>query len=281
MAFTSERDGNPEIYVVNLPDGDVRRLTANSAVDWLPDRAPDGQRLAFTSDRSGGYDLWVMRADGSEQTSVVATGAWDDYPRWAPDGQRLALVSTGITAGVPNAEIFVRLADGNLAQRTATTLEDQWPDWSPDGRIAYCEGTKGTSNWDIYIMNGDGSNASPWLGGGTCDVKPTWSPDGRWIAFARVPRDSNGNGQIDEEDAGDVWVGRVDGSGLRQLTSGAWVATLAWSPDSQWIAFAWLRDTNGNARSDSDDTSDIWAVPVGGGDPVLLVEDAGDPTWTR
>jgi serine/threonine protein kinase len=126
IAFTSERDGNPEIYVVNLQDSTVRRLTANNAVDWLPDWSPDGQRLAFTSNRSGGYDLWTMRADGSEQTSVVATGAWDDYPRWAPDGQRLVLASTGITAGVPNAEIFVRLADGSLAQRTATTLEDQW-----------------------------------------------------------------------------------------------------------------------------------------------------------
>jgi serine/threonine protein kinase len=283
LAFTSNRHGNPEIYVINLAGGSPTRLTNNNANDWLPDWSPDGTKIAFTSNRWGGYDLWTMNGDGSGQTAVVTTDAWDEYARWAPDGQRLSLSTTAITQGVPNSEIFIRRADGSLVQRTSSTAEDQWADWSPDGRITYTEGFKGTSNWDIYVVNADGSNRTVWLGGETCDVQPIWSPDGQWIAFIRISRDTNGNGQIDEGDAADVWVGKASGGGLQQLTSGVWATTPSWSPDSQWIAFTRLHDSNGNGQSDGEDASDIWAVPVGGGDAVPLVQSPYrdvDPSWT-
>jgi serine/threonine protein kinase/Tol biopolymer transport system component len=282
LAFTSNRDGNPEIYVLNLGNGNLARLTNNNANDWLPDWAPNGSQIAFTSNRSGSYDLWVMNADGGGQTAIVTTAAWDDYARWAPDGKRLAFSTTALTGGVANSEIHVRLANGQLARRTSTTAEDQWPDWSPDGRIVYSEGFKGDSGWDIYIVGGDGGKPALWLGGPTCDVRPTWSPNGQWIAFTRVTRDTNGNGKIDEEDAGDVWVGQASGGGLRALTSADWAITPAWSPDSQWIAFARIRDSNGDGRNDPDDASDIWAVPLGGGAAVPLVQSPVQdwaPSW--
>ncbi len=284
LAFTSNRDGNNEIYVLDLAGGSPVRLTHNPANDWLPDWSPDGQRIAFTSNRSGGYDLWAMKADGSGPAALVTTAAWDDYARWAPDGQRLALATTARTQGVDNSEIFVRRANGQLVQRTTTQAEDQWPDWSPEGRIVYTEGFKGDSGWDLYVMDGNGGNRQLWLGGPGCDVKPTWSPDGQWIAFIRNASDTNGNGRIDEEDAGDVWLGRVSGGAPRQLTAGEWAITPAWSPDSRWIAFARIHDSNGNGRNDPDDASDIWAVPLDGGDVVPLVQSPAQdwaPSWTR
>ena len=291
LAFSSNRDGKPEIYVISLPDGSPVRLTNNNADDWLPDWSPDGSKIAFTSYRTGSYDLWVMNGDGSGQTAWVTTGAWDEYARWAPDGQRLSFSSTAKTDGVPNSEIFVRQSDGSLVQLTHSTAEDQWADWSPDGRIIYTEGYKDDtasgavlrSNWDIYIMNSDGSGRMVWLGGPTCDIQPTWSPDGQWIAFLRISADTNGNGRIDFEDVGDVWVGQASGGGLRQVTSGLWATTPAWSPDSQWLAFTRLSDSNGNGRSDPEDRAEIWAAPFGGGEAVPLVQGPsrdGDASWT-
>jgi len=282
LAFASNRDGNREIYVVDLASGNVRRLTNNAAVDYLPDWSPDGSSIAFTSSRTGSYDLWTMNADGSNQQPAVTTSAWDDYPRWSPNGRRLALSTTAVTDGVPNSEIFVWSADSGLTQVTHTAMEDQWPDWSPDGRIIYSEGSKRQSNWDLLVINPDGSGRTTLVGGPQADVKGTWSPDGQWIAFSRITSDTNGNGALDEEDAGDVWVGRADGSNLRQLTSGQWTFTLAWSPDSKWIAYVLQYDSNGNGVVDEGDRSDIWAVPLSGS-AVPLVQGPyqnGDPSWT-
>jgi Tol biopolymer transport system component/predicted Ser/Thr protein kinase len=283
LAFSSDRQGAPEIFAISLPGGSPVRLTNNGANDWLPDWSPDGSRIAFTSNRTGSYDIWAMGGNGGSQQAIVTTGAWDEYGRWAPDGQRISFSSTAKTDGVDNSEIFVRQANGNLERLTYSRAENQWADWSPNGRIVFTEGFKDDSNWDIFVMNGNGSNRTLWLGGPTCDVQPTWSPDGQSIAFLRIARDTNGNGRIDYEDMGDVWVGAASGGGLRQLTSGMWATTPAWSPDSKWIAFARMRDSNGNGRSDAKDAADIWAVPFGGGEPVPLLQSPyrdGDPSWT-
>jgi len=224
----------------------------------------------------------VMNGDGGAPARLVSTSAWDDYPRWAPDGQRLALATTAETDGVANSEIHVSRPGGELLRLTNSRAENQWPDWSPDGRILYAEGFKGTGDWDLVVIHGDGSGRSQWLAGPTCDIQPAWSPDGQWVAFIRNAHDSNGNGVVDEEDAGDLWVARADGSGPRQLTFGPWTVTPAWSPDSRWIAVAQLRDSNDNGRSDVQDAADIWAVPLGGGDSVPLVQSPSrdsDPSW--
>ncbi|MFB0536693.1 MAG: tetratricopeptide repeat protein [Anaerolineae bacterium] len=80
VAFMSSRDGNWEIYVVNLANPEPRRLTTNPANDGLPAWSPDGQRIAFLSDRGGIWAIHLMNADGSDQHQLVPTGG--TYKDW-------------------------------------------------------------------------------------------------------------------------------------------------------------------------------------------------------
>src|SRR5437868_1722235 len=65
IAFSSNADGNPEIYVMNADGSGIKQLTDNSAIDWNPSWSPDGKKIAFTSGRDGDFDVYVMDADGS------------------------------------------------------------------------------------------------------------------------------------------------------------------------------------------------------------------------
>jgi Tol biopolymer transport system component len=66
----SQRDGNWEVYRVNLDGTGLTRLTNNGANDGLPAWSPDGSSIAFVSNRDGGWAVWAMNADGSNQRSL-------------------------------------------------------------------------------------------------------------------------------------------------------------------------------------------------------------------
>ena len=70
IAFTSERDGNSEIYLMNADGSGQRSLTLNLAYDGDPAWSPDGQKITFVSNRDGRYAVYVMNADGSGQRSL-------------------------------------------------------------------------------------------------------------------------------------------------------------------------------------------------------------------
>src|SRR5262249_13801398 len=64
IAFVSNHEGNPEIYVINADGADQKRLTNDPHSDISPSWSPDGKHITFDSDRSGNYDIYVMNADG-------------------------------------------------------------------------------------------------------------------------------------------------------------------------------------------------------------------------
>jgi TolB protein len=74
VTFMSARDGNWEIYVVDLAKPEPRRLTTNPANDGLPTWSPNGQRIAFLSDRGGIWAIHLMNPDGRDQYQLVPTG---------------------------------------------------------------------------------------------------------------------------------------------------------------------------------------------------------------
>ena len=256
IAFSSNRDGNPEIYVMNADGSGVTRLTDHPGEDWDPKWSPDGQQIAFNSDRAGNMAVYVMNADGSDVTRLTDHPARHWQPDWSPDGQQIAFTSDRDG----NMAIYAMNADGSDVARLTDHPARHWqPAWSPDSQqVAFTSDRDGKLE-EIYVMNADGSGVTRLTDHPGKDRDPKWSPDGQRIAFV-----SDRDGSLE------IYVMNADGSDVEQLTDNFdHDYAPAWSPDGQQIAFTSDRDgppgiyvMNGDGsdvRQLTDNTADDWA----------------------
>ena len=231
IAFSSDRDGNFEIYVMDADGFNQIRLTNNTATDCCLDWSPDGSKIAFESNRDGGnWEVYVMDADGSNQTNLTTNSTFDGWPVWSPDGSKIAFFSSRDG----NSDIYVMNADGsNPIRLTTNSATDRFPDWSPDdSRIAFTSTRDG--NEEIYVMNANGSNQTRLTTNSAEDWRPDWSPDSSRIAF-RSSRDGNR----------EIYVMNANGSNQTRLTTNsANDSHPDWSPDGSKIVFDSVRDGN-------------------------------------
>ena len=154
IAFTSERDGNREIYVMDTDGGNPRRLTNSRLVDWAPSWSPDGRYIVFTGNgrpgdwgaRGGDLEIYMMDANGNNPRRLTNNLRQDTNPAWSPDGKHIAYTSTIDR----NQEIYVMDTDeGKLLRLTNSGnvhIHNWKPSWSPDSRrIAFTSNRDGNS----------------------------------------------------------------------------------------------------------------------------------------
>ena len=92
VVFCSSRDGQYDIYAMNIDGSNVHRVVQTAGADFRPCWSPDGKRIVFTSNKSGNYDLWIVNADGTNLRQLTTSPERDDYATWHPDGKRVVFV---------------------------------------------------------------------------------------------------------------------------------------------------------------------------------------------
>jgi Tol biopolymer transport system component len=292
-----------QLRVLQLPDGTATVLTDGRSNVRRPRWSPDGRHLFYVSNRVGPPDLWrqrigeggaavgdperattglevrgaVFSADGTKV--AYSKGRWvsnvwrvpileDRVATWSdamqmtfeqafiefvdvsPDGRLLAYSSdrTG------NQDLWLMPIGGEPRQMTFDPAPDWNPVLSPDGgQLAFY--SYRTGDREIWVMPSTGGASTQLTRSKGLDVVHGWSPDGRQLAFR-------------SERTGDseIWLMAPDGTQLRQITNHpAGDYHPSWSPDGQSLAFL---STRGGRP-------EVWRVASTGGEPELLIPDAG------
>lgn len=276
LAFISNRDGDPEVYVMNADGSNPRMVSEGAETNYSPAWKPDGTQIVFTSyakveiapdepcpqDELPPYppEIYSIDPDGSNRVrlSRYALGesdcpTWSYMPTWSPDGSEIAFISSRSGA----ADIYIMNADGTGEVNVTNTpdVSEEYPAWSPDGtRIAFTSSEDG--NPEIYVMQRDGTGRIRLTTDSATDERPAWSPDGTQIAF-------NSDRDGDQE----IYVMAQDGTNQTRITDDPGRDYYsAWSPDGERISFTSNRGGDPQIYVMAADGSDEKAITSGSPD---------------
>ena len=198
-----------DIYRANADGSGMSRLTDNPGYDAEPIISSDGKRIVFGSQRDGDFDVYIMDADGSNQKRLTDRVGYDGGPWFSPDGSQIAWrawypqtdaekaqwaenMANNYIQSTP-LDIWVMQADGSDKRRLTDNGATNWaPSWHPDGkRIVFSSNMDDWRedlntfghNFELYLINSDGTGLERITYNRVFDSFPMFSPDGRKLAF--------------------------------------------------------------------------------------------------
>ncbi len=222
-------------------------------------------QIFFVSDRTGHKEIWGMDYDGSNQHQITRLGSIALSPRVSPDGTRLAF--SALTKG--GWEILMYSLEINrpvsFPHFGGTNLS---PAWSSDGlKIAFSSSRGGQP--DIYISDASGGNLQRLTTGKGPDVSPVFNrKTNADIAFV------SGRTGLPQ-----IYTMGIDGTNQQRMTDQGYAVSPNWSPNGQFLSFAWVRKYGPGSPG----SSDIYLMDIASKQWVQLTHDGGRndfPSWS-
>lgn len=212
IGFVSDREDGTNVFTMNLDGSDQQTVFSRSVLLDYPDWSPDGKLMTASytdgcndTNPSCEFDLYVIDPVTFALKQLTDTDGSEWVPQWSPDGQKIAFASDRDG----DSEIYVIDANGSLAQLTHNNGYDGRPRWSPDGSQISFETDQDGGDWDVFIMNADGSKPHVVTrNDDSDDWMQFWSPDGEWLVFVSA-RDGDY----------ELYIISVNGRNQQQLTS--------------------------------------------------------------
>jgi TolB protein len=254
------------------PTTDNARLIAHKFADEIIFRLGGGipgiaeTKIYFVRTlRPGHKEIWQMDYDGAGQKPVTPSGSIDLSPRVAPDNSRLAFVQVGTNG----TQIMMYSFDlGRLVSFPRFGGTTSSPAWSSDGsKLAFSSSRTGDP--EIYVSDGNGTDPKRVTESKGPDVSPTWNPktNGQ-IAFV------SGRTGLPQ-----IYVMESDGTNVQRMTDTGYAVSPSWSPNGQFLAFAWRRNYGPGVPGNQD----IYIMDIASKQWVQLTHDGGSndfPCWS-
>ncbi len=265
FAFTSNADGDSEIYLYDAKGASIHKLTDNDAQDHWATWSPDGQYLAFQSLRDGNREIYLLNLENGAVQNISNHPEQDLLPSWSPDGQYVAFFSsrelpwTG--TGPIGGHIYLMQSDGSNITKldTESFLSTSALAWSPDSATLYFA-RFADDKQGIYAFNLE-DQAEALLHG----------IDGQFPGIASVrPASGTVDYYADNAAGADIYQLKVRDGVKTRLTAGAGYHYYAsWSPDRSVLLTSSAQDDDGRAY-------DIRCVATDGTYDVPIIDDQSD-----
>ena len=222
-------------------------------------------KIYFVSGRSGNKEISVMDYDGADAHAVTHLGTLSISPRVSPDNSRVAFSSLGKDGWSIRMYSLVLGRTVGFTSPGGTTLS---PAWSSDGaKLAFSSSRTGDN--EIYTSDASGGNLHRVTAFRGPDVSPVWNPKSNsqiaWVSGRTgLPQ---------------IYLMDADGANVQRMTDGGYATSPSWSPNGQFLAFAWNRKYGPGAPGGQD----IYIMDIASKRWIQLTHDSGAndfPSWS-